>query len=93
MRDAERGRRDDLAATSESITEDARRIQRLEQKKRSLDPTDPRADTLSIEVEELAAGVASKSRMERQLAADDPEADGTLKSSKGKKAATRRTGQ
>ena len=77
MREAERRRREDLAATSESISEDARRIERLEETKRSLDPTDPRADTLSIEVEELAAGVTRKSRMERHLAAADPEADGS----------------
>jgi hypothetical protein len=82
VREAERRRRDDLAATSESISEDARRIERLESKKRSLDPTDPVADTLSIEVEELAAGVARKSRMERHLAADDLEADGTAKPTK-----------
>ena len=82
MRDAERRRREDLAATSESITDDARRIERLEDRKRSLNPTDPRADTLSVEVEELAAGVARKSRMERHLAADDPEADGTARRSR-----------
>ena len=79
MREAERRRRDDLAATSDSISEDARRIERLEERKRALDPTDPRADTLSVEVEELAAGVTRKSRMERQLAADDAEADGKAK--------------
>ena len=82
MREAERRRRDDLAATSDSISADARQIDRLEARKRSLDPTDPRADTLSIQVEELAAGVARKSRMERHLAADDPEADGTANPTK-----------
>lgn len=76
MREDERRRRDDLAATSDSISADAQRIDRLEERKRSLDPTDPRADTLSVEVEELAIAVARKSRMERRLAADDPEADG-----------------
>ena len=83
MREAERRRREDLAATSDSISEDARRIGRLEERKRALDPADPHADTLSIEVEELAAGVERKARMERHLAAGDPEADGPAKSSKG----------
>lgn len=82
MHEGERRRRDDLRATSDSISEDARRIERLEERKRELDPTDPRADTLSIEVEELAAGVTRKSRMERQLAEDDTEADGTAKPGK-----------
>jgi hypothetical protein len=76
MSEAERRRLDDLAATSDSIREDARRIDRLEGEKQQLAPGDPRGDELSREVERLADAVEHKSRMERALHAADAEPDG-----------------
>ena len=61
-------RMDDLAATSDSITEDARQVIDIEQEKRDLDAGDPRLTTLSREAERLAGQVEQKSRIERDLA-------------------------
>ena len=76
MSSVERRRREDLAATSDSIREDARRIDRLEGEKQALAPGDPRGDELSREVERLADDVEHKARMERHLHKADPEPDG-----------------
>ena len=61
-------RMDDLAATSESITEDARQVIEIEAEKRDLDAGDPRLTTLSRDAERLANQVEQKSRIERDLA-------------------------
>ncbi len=63
-------RREDLAATSESLQDDAKRIVDIEQEKQGLEAADPRVDTLSIEAERLAGRIQDKSRMERELADD-----------------------
>jgi hypothetical protein len=64
-------RRDDLAATSESLQADAERLGQIEEEKRDLDMNDPRLDHLSREAEELGQAVAAKSRIERQLSDGD----------------------
>lgn len=68
-------RRDDLAATSESLQVDAERLVDVEQEKQALDEEDPRVDTLSIEAEQLAVQIQHKSRVERKLAHAIPEDD------------------
>ena len=61
-------RMDDLAATSESLQNDARQVVEIEEEKEDLSPGDPRLSTLSREAERLAGEVQHKSRMERDLA-------------------------
>ena len=61
-------RMDDLAATSESLREDAGQIVDIEVEKQDLDSGDPRLTTLSREAERLAGEVQQKSRLERDLA-------------------------
>ena len=61
-------RRDDLAATSESLREDAGQIVDIEAEKEDLDSGDPRLTALSREAERLAGEVQQKSRVERDLA-------------------------
>lgn len=70
MPEADDERRDDLAATSESLEDDAERLVGIEQEKQALDGADPRVDALSLEAERLAAGIQKKSRVERELAGD-----------------------
>jgi len=60
-------RQEDLAATSESIHDDAGRLARVEDQKHGLDVGDPRLIALSKEAERLAGNVARKSRVERAL--------------------------
>jgi hypothetical protein len=67
--DAER--QEDLAATAESISADARRVIDIEDEKQDLDIDDPRLDKLSHEAERLAGEIQRKSRIERQIAAID----------------------
>jgi len=59
---------DDLAATSDSVREDARQVVEIEEEKRDLPAGDPRLTTLSREAERLAGQVEQKSRIERDLA-------------------------
>jgi len=61
-------RMDDLAATSESLREDAGQIVDIEVEKQDLDAGDPRLTALSREAERLAGEVQQKSRVERELA-------------------------
>lgn len=61
-------RRDDLAATSESLEGDAERLVDIEHQKQALDPADPQVDALSIEAERLGGQIQGKSRVERELA-------------------------
>ena len=65
---SERERREDLAATSESLQEDARRVAEIEDEKQDLDPEDPRLDELSSKAERIAGDIQHKSRVERALA-------------------------
>lgn len=65
-------RREDLAATAESLQSDAERLVDIEQEKQALDGADPRVDALSIEAERLAVLIQQKSRIERDLAHDLP---------------------
>ncbi len=67
--DAER--QEDLAATAESISADARRVIDIEAEKQELDIDDPRLDKLSHEAERLAGLIQRKSRIERQIAGID----------------------
>jgi hypothetical protein len=60
-------RREDLAATSESIHDDARQLARVEDEKHGLEVGDSRLVGLSKEAERLAGNVARKSRVERAL--------------------------
>jgi len=60
--------REDFAATSESVQDDAERLVAIENEKQGLDPADPRVDTLSIEAELLAGRIQRESRIERELA-------------------------
>lgn len=63
-------RRDDLAATSESLQGDAKRLMDIESEKQDLDAADPRVDTLSVEAERIAGQIQHKSRIERDLAGE-----------------------
>jgi hypothetical protein len=68
--------REDFAATSESLQDDAERVVAIEHEKQGLDAADPRVDALSIEAERLAGQIQQKSRIERELA-DDIEKEGS----------------
>jgi hypothetical protein len=67
-------RREDLAATAESLHADATRVASIEREKLDLEIDDPRLDTLSLEAERLAVQIQHKSRVERDLADDEPDA-------------------
>jgi hypothetical protein len=75
-------RREDLAATSESMHDEARQIEKIEAEKQKLDVGDPRLATLSRDAERLAGQFARKSRVERAIseggAADRGEPEGPL---------------
>jgi hypothetical protein len=73
MSSADNERREDLAATSESLQGDAERLVDIENEKQALDARDPRVDTLSMEAENLAVQIQRKSRIERDLAGELPE--------------------
>ena len=62
--------RGDLESTESSIRSDARRLENLEQEKAELEPTDPRVDVLSEQVEQVANDVRGKAAAERELAAE-----------------------
>ena len=59
--------RQDLRATEESIRLDAEAVSDLEDEKASLEPTDPRLEHLSIQVERLAKGLKDKAGAELAL--------------------------
>ena len=59
--------RQDLRATEESIRHDAEAVTDLEEEKASLEPTDPRLQRLSIQVERLAKGLKDKASAETAL--------------------------
>ena len=66
----EDARREDFAATSESVEDDAERLVDIEHEKQKLDAADPRVDALSMEAQRLAVQIEEKSRIERELADD-----------------------
>lgn len=68
----EEQRREDLAATTESLKEDASRLFDIESEKQELDADDPRLDALSRDAERLAGEVQHKSRVERALSDEGP---------------------
>ena len=59
--------RDDLRSTEESIRRDAEQVQALEALKSTLEPTDPRVERLSEQIERLATGLQGKAAAEREL--------------------------
>ena len=75
MKENDTPAQEDLKATSDSIRHDAHRIARLEETKSQLEPTDPLVDEMSRDIEKLATDIAAKSKMERELAAEDEQPD------------------
>ena len=61
-------REDDYKATVESIRQDAREIERIEQQKAALEPDDPATRTLSARAEALAETLHHKTLAEQDLA-------------------------
>ena len=58
---------DDILATSENISADARALDEIERRKRDLDVQDEELVELSHRAEALATEMAQKARMERRL--------------------------
>jgi hypothetical protein len=58
---------EDLRATSESIHDDAERLEALEEEKAGVAADDPRLSALSREAERLAHSIAAKTTVERAL--------------------------
>lgn len=73
MNREESERREDLAATSESLRSDAERLSEIEEDKQGLEMDDPRLHDLSHEAERVAGQVQTKSRVERELSHRDAE--------------------
>jgi len=69
--------RDDLAATEESIRDDAQRVVEIEDRKGELEPDDPRVADLSAEAQHLATQLARKTHVERAIADSEPGEPGT----------------
>lgn len=59
--------KEDLRATSESIQEDARRVDELEKEKTSLDPEDPQVQVISKKVESVIGAMQDKAVAETAL--------------------------
>jgi hypothetical protein len=68
-------RREDLAATSDSLRADAQLVVDIEDEKQDLEAGDPRLTELSNEAERVAGQVQQKSRIERELADEMDHAD------------------
>jgi hypothetical protein len=58
----------DLKATTDSILEDLRRLEAVEDEKQHLDAEDPATDRLSAEAVELAGRIERETKAEQQLA-------------------------
>lgn len=71
----ERDRQEDLDATAESLRHDAKQVVEIEERKQGLAAGDPRVDTLSAEVEQLAGQIQRKSRLQRELSDREPADD------------------
>ena len=59
--------KDDLRATSESISNDARRVDALEKEKTALDPEDPQVQVISKKVESVIGAMQDKAVAETAL--------------------------
>src|SRR4029077_1930601 len=59
--------KDDLRATSESISNDARRVDALEKEKTALDPEDPQVQVISKKVEAVIDTMQDKAAAETAL--------------------------
>lgn len=71
----------DLRATTEAIRSDATRLADLEDAKLGLDPSDPRVDQLSAEVQNLASEIKDKSQAQSELSATlEPDEEGQRRS-------------
>ena len=58
---------EDFRATSDSIQEDARRVDALEKEKRALDPQDPKVGVISKKVQAVVDGMQDKAAVETAL--------------------------
>lgn len=58
---------DDLRSTEDSIRRDAERLKQLEDQQASLDPGDPRAERISVQIKRLANRLQGKAAAEREL--------------------------
>ena len=59
--------KDDLRATSESISQDARQVDALEKEKTKLDPEDPKVQLISKKVEAVIDTMQDKAAAETAL--------------------------
>ncbi len=59
---------DDLKATAEAITADARRLMAIEEEKLALDPEDPMIPVLSAESQEISRRLVIQTEVEDELA-------------------------
>ena len=62
--------RDELRSIEDSIRRDAEQVNALEDEKASLEPTDPRMEHLSEQVERLATALQGKAVAEREVVED-----------------------
>jgi hypothetical protein len=59
--------RDDLKATIDDVATDAEELLEVEEKKKELEPTDPRAGGLSAKAQRIARDLVAKTTAEREL--------------------------
>jgi hypothetical protein len=59
---------DDFQATVEDVAHDARELERIEDRKSKLDPSDPETRSLSAQAEAIAEQLHHKTLVERDLA-------------------------
>jgi hypothetical protein len=59
--------RDDIRTTSEEITADAEKLARVERQKRDPATSDSELQRLAAKAEEIARGMADKTRIEKKL--------------------------
>lgn len=62
--------KEDLQALAEDVALDAQVMQRIEDEKARLDPSDPRVQRLSEQAVEVAETIHAKALAERELAAE-----------------------
>ena len=59
--------RDDLRATEQAIHHDAKSIAELEEQKAKLEPTDPKVEQISDQVQTIARSLTDKTAAEQEL--------------------------
>jgi TRAP-type mannitol/chloroaromatic compound transport system substrate-binding protein len=59
--------RDDLRATEQAIHHDATTIAELEEQKAKLEPTDPKVEQISDQIQEIARSLTDKTAAEQEL--------------------------